>query len=114
MATPPADPSETSLAVTTVDSLKDDNIEDILLRLPSPATLARAALASSRWRRIASRPPFLRRFRERHPSSPVLGLFVSQAADPGQLPVFHPAASFRSDPELAAVVRWGDFLLTRL
>lgn len=114
METPPGDTSETSPAVTTVDSLKDDNIEDILLRLPSPASLARAALASSRWRGIASSPPFLRRFRERHPSSPVLGLFVSQAADPGQLPVFHPAASVRSDPDLAAVVRWGDFVLTHL
>ncbi|KAM0905031.1 hypothetical protein ACQ4PT_017634 [Festuca glaucescens] len=98
---------------TTVGSLKDDNIEDILLRLPSAASLARAALSSRRWRRVASCPDFLRRFRERRPSSPVLGLFVSQA-DLGQLPVFHPSASVRSDPDLSAAARGGDFLLTRL
>uniref|UniRef100_A0ACD5TYE3 Uncharacterized protein n=3 Tax=Avena sativa TaxID=4498 RepID=A0ACD5TYE3_AVESA len=110
MATPLAQPTETS---ATVDSLKDDNIEDILLQLPSPASLARAALSSRRWRRVASSPDFLRRFRERHPSPPVLGLFVSQT-DLGQLPVFHPSASVRSDPDLAAAARGGDFLLTRL
>uniref|UniRef100_A0ACD5W7D9 Uncharacterized protein n=1 Tax=Avena sativa TaxID=4498 RepID=A0ACD5W7D9_AVESA len=77
MAAPPAQPMETTspAVATTVDSLKDDNIEDILLRLPSPASLARAALSSSRWRRVASSPDFLRRFRERRPSPPVLGLF---------------------------------------
>ncbi|CAM0958425.1 unnamed protein product [Alopecurus aequalis] len=114
MATPPAQPMETSAAVaTTVDSLKDDNIEDILLRLPSPASLVRAALSSSRWRRLASSPDFLRRFRERCPSPPVLGLFLSQT-DLGQLPVFHPSASVRSDRDLAAAARGGDFQLTRL
>uniref|UniRef100_A0ACD6A0P8 Uncharacterized protein n=1 Tax=Avena sativa TaxID=4498 RepID=A0ACD6A0P8_AVESA len=114
MATPPAQPTEIGAAdSTTVDSLKDDNIEDILLQLLSPASLARAALSSRRWRRVASSPDFLRRFRERHPSPPVLGLFVSQT-DLGQLPVFHPSASVRSDPDLAAAARGGDFLLTRL
>ncbi|CAM0958419.1 unnamed protein product [Alopecurus aequalis] len=114
MATPPSQPMEASAAVpTTVDSLKDDNIEDILLHLPSPASLVRAALSSSRWRRVASSPDFLRRFRERRPSPPVLGLFLSQA-DLGQLPVFHPSASVRSDRDLAAAARGGDFLLTRL
>ncbi|XBJ14290.1 hypothetical protein VPH35_006350 [Triticum aestivum] len=107
------EPSETSPAVTTIDSLKDDNIEDVLLRLPSPASLARAALASRRWRGIASSSPFLRRFRELHPRSPILGLFASQP-DLQQLPIFHPAAAARSDPDLAAAARGGDFLLTRL
>ncbi|KAF6992516.1 hypothetical protein CFC21_009501 [Triticum aestivum] len=107
------EPSETSPAVTTLDSLKDDSIEAILLRLPSPASLARAALASRRWRGIASSPRFLRRFRELHPWSPVLGLFVTHA-DLDQLPVFYPAAAVRSDPDLAAAARGGDFLLTRL
>ncbi|VAH01110.1 unnamed protein product [Triticum turgidum subsp. durum] len=108
------EPSEASPAVTTsIDSLKDDNIEDILLRLPSPASLARAALASRRWRGIASSSPFLRRFRELHPWSPILGLFASQP-DLQQLPIFHPAAAVRSDPDLAAAARGGDFLLTRL
>ncbi|KAM0905030.1 hypothetical protein ACQ4PT_017633 [Festuca glaucescens] len=115
MTATPAQPMETTGAAiaTTVDSLKDDNIEDILLRLPSPASLARAALSSRRWRRVASSPDFHRRLRERHPSPPVLGLFVSQG-DLGQLPVFHPSASVRSDPDLAAAARGGDFLLTRL
>jgi hypothetical protein len=116
MATPPAQPLQetTSAAVTTtVDSLKDDNIEDILLRLPTPASLARAALSSRRWRRVATTPDFLRRLRERHPTPPVLGLFVAQQ-DLGQLPVFHPSPSVRADPDLAAAARGGDFLLTRL
>nr|XP_051214326.1 uncharacterized protein LOC127332108 isoform X3 [Lolium perenne] len=115
MATPPAQPMETSAAVTTttVDTLKDDNIEEILLSLHSSASLARAALSSSHWRRVASSPDFLRRFRERHPSPPLLGLFVSQA-DRGQLPVFHPSATVRVDRDLAAAARGGDFLLTRL
>ncbi|KAF6986817.1 hypothetical protein CFC21_004535 [Triticum aestivum] len=107
------EPSEASPTVTTLDSLKDDNIEDILLRLPSPASLARAALTSRRWRGIASSPRFLRRFRELHPWSPVLGLFVTHA-DLDQLPIFHPTAAVRSDPDLAAAARGGDFLLTRL
>jgi hypothetical protein len=107
------DPSAAVTTTTTIDSLKDDNIEEILLRLHSSASLARAALSSSRWRRVASSPDFLRRFRERHPSPPLLGLFVSQA-DRGQLPVFHPSASVRSDRDLAAAARGGDFLLTRL
>uniref|UniRef100_A0A3B5Z5Q9 F-box domain-containing protein n=1 Tax=Triticum aestivum TaxID=4565 RepID=A0A3B5Z5Q9_WHEAT len=107
------EPSEASPGVTTLDSLKDKNIEDILLRLPSPASLGRAALASRRWRGIASSPPFLRRFRELHPWSPVLGLFVTHA-DLDQLPVFHPAAAVRSDRDLAAAARGGDFLLTHL
>ncbi|XBJ22213.1 hypothetical protein VPH35_000641 [Triticum aestivum] len=108
------EPLEASPAVTTtIDSLKDDNIEDILLRLPSPASLARAALASRRWRGIASSSPFLRRFRELHPRSPILGFFASQP-DLQQLPIFHPAAAVRSDPDLAAAARGGDFLLTRL
>uniref|UniRef100_A0ACD5XBA1 Uncharacterized protein n=2 Tax=Avena sativa TaxID=4498 RepID=A0ACD5XBA1_AVESA len=115
MAAPPSQPMETSIDAdaTTVDSLKDDNIEDILLQLPSPASLARAASSSRRWRRVATSPDFLRRFRERHPSPPVLGLFVSQT-DLGQLPIFHPSSSVRSDPDLAAAARGGDFLLTRL
>uniref|UniRef100_M8D680 DUF1618 domain-containing protein n=1 Tax=Aegilops tauschii TaxID=37682 RepID=M8D680_AEGTA len=71
------------------------------------------ALASPRWRGIASSPRFLRRFRELHPWSPVLGLFVTHA-DLDQLPVFHPAAAVRSDADLAAAARGGDFLLTRL
>ncbi|XBJ14295.1 hypothetical protein VPH35_006355 [Triticum aestivum] len=132
------EPSETSPdAATTIDSLKDDNIEDILLRLPSPASLVLGfchidhiksrthatekliakgtspALASRRWRDIASSSPFLRRFRELHPRSPILGLFASQPDLP-QLPIFHPAAAVRSDPDLVAAARGGDFLLTRL
>jgi hypothetical protein len=107
------DPSAAVTTTTTIDSLKDDNIEEILLRLHSSASLARAALSSSRWRRVASSPDFLRRFRERQPSPPLLGLFVSQA-DRGQLPVFHLSASVRADRDLAAAARGGDFLLTSL
>ncbi|KAF8766062.1 hypothetical protein HU200_007909 [Digitaria exilis] len=47
----------------------------ILLRLPSPATLARAAGVCRRWRRVATSPAFLRLFRRLHPP-PLLGFFV--------------------------------------
>ncbi|PNT70953.1 hypothetical protein BRADI_2g20470v3 [Brachypodium distachyon] len=102
----------------TIDCLKDDNIEEILLRLSSPASLACAALASNRWRRVASRRGFLRRFRACHPSASsssshlLVGLFVFH--DCGGLPVFHLAPPVRSDPDLAVIARGGDFLLTRL
>lgn len=96
----------------TIASLTDDLLAEILLRLPSPASLARAALASKRWRGVAYSPDFIRRFRARHTTSPLLGLFVSHAHS--GLPVFHPAAPVRSDPDLAAAVRGGDFSLTRL
>ncbi|XP_044447829.1 uncharacterized protein [Triticum aestivum] len=103
-------------AAVVANPLHDDDIlREILLRLPSAASLAQAALVSGRWRRIASDSKFLCRFRERHPSSPLVGLFAS---DDGRgcapWPHFYPALSGRgSDPDITAVTRKGDFFLTR-
>ncbi|KAK8452836.1 hypothetical protein SEVIR_5G177600v4 [Setaria viridis] len=99
---------------TTTTSLADDlhAVAEILLRLPSPAALVRAALASRRWRQVASSPGFLRRYRSRHASSPLLGLYVPRAH--AGLPSFQLADSVRSDRALAKFVRAGDFNLTGL
>uniref|UniRef100_A0A0D9V1F6 Uncharacterized protein n=1 Tax=Leersia perrieri TaxID=77586 RepID=A0A0D9V1F6_9ORYZ len=98
-----------------IASLHDDLLAEILLRLQSGASLARAALASKRCLAVASAPGFLARFRarHRHASSPLLGIFVSHGYS-GGLPVFYPAPAVRSDPDLGAAVRGGDFLLTRV
>lgn len=54
-------------AVTTIESLSDDSLADILVRLPSPASLDRAVLVCSRWRRLARSGDFLRRYQALHP-----------------------------------------------
>jgi hypothetical protein len=98
-----------------MDCLKDDNVEDILLRLPSWASLGHAVRASHRFCHIASSPDFLRRFRARHASSSprsLLGVFVHRHSV--GFPVFHLAGPARSDPGLVAVARTGDFLLAGL
>ncbi|XBH83763.1 hypothetical protein VPH35_072106 [Triticum aestivum] len=101
--------------MTTMDSLKDDNVEEILLRLPSWASLGHAVRASGRLRRVASSPGFLRCFRARHASSsPHSFLGVFSRWQPSGLPLFHLAGSARSDPGLVAIAHAGDFLLARL
>ena len=59
--------------------LPDEIVEEILVRVPpdDPARLVRAALACKRWRRLVSGPGFRRRFRELHPTPPVLGFLRS-------------------------------------
>ncbi|CAN6247985.1 unnamed protein product [Urochloa humidicola] len=121
---------------TSVASLSDDVLAAILLRLPSPASLARAALVSRRWRRLATSRGFLRRFRALHPAPPLLGCFVGSDSDDAAFHAFHSntglrstrintfflpitflcstRAQIRSDRDLAAAVRGGDFLLTGL
>ncbi|KAL6888388.1 hypothetical protein ACP4OV_009414 [Aristida adscensionis] len=55
----------------------DDVVTEILLRLPpAPSSLPRASLVCKRWRRLATDPAFLRRFRARHRRrAPLLGFF---------------------------------------
>ncbi|KAM0875893.1 hypothetical protein ACQ4PT_036509 [Festuca glaucescens] len=54
----------------------DDILHDILLRLPpQPPYLLRASIVSKRWRRLATDPKFLRRFRVHHGKPPLLGDF---------------------------------------
>ncbi|KAF8670864.1 hypothetical protein HU200_050129 [Digitaria exilis] len=91
--------------VTHISSLPDDILREIFLRLPSLATLVRAALTCRAWRRaVASSPAFRSRFRALH-RAPLLGH--------GGLPIFA-AAHRRADPDVLAALRGGDFLLTSL
>ncbi|XP_062201192.1 uncharacterized protein LOC133903748 isoform X2 [Phragmites australis] len=54
----------------------DDLLWEILLRLfPLPSSLIRASAVCKRWRRLVSDPGFLRRFRARHRTPPLLGFF---------------------------------------
>lgn len=80
----------------------------MFLRLPSLATLVRAACTCLAWRRaVSSCRPFRRSFRALHPA-PLLGLFF----DPGSpaIPSFAPASSL--DRDRLAAIRGGDFFLT--
>ncbi|KAL6897942.1 hypothetical protein ACP4OV_006901 [Aristida adscensionis] len=94
---PPPDPAAAAAALALV--LGDDDLLDlVLLRLGSPAFLARAALVCRRWLRAAADPAFLRRFRARH-APRVLGFQVQWCdSRPRFLAVPQP-------PELAAAAR---------
>ncbi|XP_039814022.1 uncharacterized protein LOC120676758 [Panicum virgatum] len=113
---PPAKRQKKSSA-TTAASLGFDVLLDIFMRLPSLATLVRAAHTCRAWRRaVASSRDFRRRFRETHPA-PLLGLFFDPpgAAQVPALPVFPSFAPSRgADRDQAAAVRGGDFFLTSL
>ncbi|KAF8712777.1 hypothetical protein HU200_028548 [Digitaria exilis] len=98
-----------------ISSLCDDLLLQIFLRLPSVATLIRAACTCPAWRRaMSSSPDFRRRFRSLHPS-PLLGLFTSDTSDASSIvAAFVPALPHGSRPDdddLAAAVRGGDFSL---
>ncbi|TVU01019.1 hypothetical protein EJB05_53538, partial [Eragrostis curvula] len=111
---PPANPNPSA---TTIDSLNDDIILEIFLRLPCFTALVRAAFTRRAWRRaVASSPSFRRRFRALHPA-PLLGLFFSpfyngEAHDDPVFPAFTP--SRRPDRDLAGVIGAGDFFLTSI
>ncbi|CAM0878394.1 unnamed protein product [Alopecurus aequalis] len=86
---------------TTLMSLGDDMLAEILRRLPSQPSLARAAFACPRLLSVASSSV------ANHFISPaaLLGYFIS--VNGGDIPSFH-RALLRSNP---AIVRRGDFLL---
>jgi len=67
--------STSKISSTTITSLSDDVLTEILFRLPSLASLARAALTCPRWRRLATSRDFLAGFGARHASLPLLGCF---------------------------------------
>ncbi|KAL6614964.1 hypothetical protein ACP70R_037234 [Stipagrostis hirtigluma subsp. patula] len=115
---PPARrPDNSTPSNTTIDSLSDDIILEIFLRLPSFTALVRAAFTRRAWRRaVASSPTFRGRFRDLHPA-PLLGLFFApfspvQAPNVPGFPAFAPTR--RQDRDLAAAVRTGDFFLTSI
>ncbi|KAM0884217.1 hypothetical protein ACQ4PT_031135 [Festuca glaucescens] len=58
---------------TTLLALADELLEEIFLRLPAAADLARAAMARVSFRRLITGHRFLRRFRAGHPP-PLLGV----------------------------------------
>ncbi|XP_047057197.1 uncharacterized protein LOC124663552 [Lolium rigidum] len=102
-------------SASCIDCLGEDILFEIFRRLPSLATLIRAALSCRAWRSaVASSPSFRRRFRALHPA-PALGLFFSpfspvQYPNAPAFPAFVPTR--RPDLDLAAAVRGGDFFLT--
>ncbi|KAM3195446.1 hypothetical protein ACQJBY_071524 [Aegilops geniculata] len=105
---PPGPKRKRDSEPTSLVSLGDDMLAEILSRLPSLPSLASAALASPRLCGVASSPAVLNPFLSR---APLLGYFVSVAD--GAVPTFH-RALLRRDRHLAAVIRRGDFHLTDL
>ncbi|KAL6650474.1 hypothetical protein ACP70R_009399 [Stipagrostis hirtigluma subsp. patula] len=88
-------------------SLSDDVLAEILLRVPSPSDLARATASCASFRRVASSPRFLRRFRSLHPPPP---LGVLCCPDGGAGFQFHPALPpHPSSPAARALARAADF-----
>ncbi|CAN6352142.1 unnamed protein product [Urochloa humidicola] len=51
---------------TSIHDIFDDTLELILLRIPSPVVLVRAAATCKLWRRVIGAAGFLRRFRRRN------------------------------------------------
>ncbi|KAM0925420.1 hypothetical protein ACQ4PT_004221 [Festuca glaucescens] len=70
---------------TPAPHLIDEILEEIFLRLPTPAALARASAASPRFHRIVTERSFLRRYRKRHPP-PLLGFADQDGFYPAQVP----------------------------
>uniref|UniRef100_A0ACD5V6F1 Uncharacterized protein n=1 Tax=Avena sativa TaxID=4498 RepID=A0ACD5V6F1_AVESA len=84
---------------TPAPHLVDEILEEIFLRLPTPAALARASTASPRFGRIITERSFLRRFRKRHPP-PLLGFADGKGFHPAQAP--HPSSALASALAAAA------------
>ncbi|TVU00275.1 hypothetical protein EJB05_54310, partial [Eragrostis curvula] len=77
--------------MATPAQLLDENIEEILLRIPpdNPARLINAALVCKPWSRLISGGRFRRRYHEFHRKAPMLGFFY----DDTQMTRFIPTSS---------------------
>uniref|UniRef100_A0ACD5WMB4 Uncharacterized protein n=1 Tax=Avena sativa TaxID=4498 RepID=A0ACD5WMB4_AVESA len=92
---------------TTLMSLGDDMLAEILRRLPSLPSLARAAFACPRLGNVAFSSVTNRIISP----APLLGYFISVVD--GDIPSFH-RALLRANSDVAAIVRCGDFHLAGL
>ncbi|KAG8099727.1 hypothetical protein GUJ93_ZPchr0013g35013 [Zizania palustris] len=96
--------------------LNDDVLGEILLRLPTSDSLARAAVACKRWRRVASSPVLLRCFhslRVRLP--PLLGVILSDRGNmsvPYRCPTHVFVRALSGDRLVTAASCAGDFLFS--
>ncbi|CAL5091887.1 unnamed protein product [Urochloa decumbens] len=81
------------LLAAAAAALMDELVEKVLIRVPpdDPASLVRAALVCKRWCRLIAGASFRRRFRQLHPTHPMLG-FLYQRRDGTD---FVPTSSFR-------------------
>ncbi|KAJ1260649.1 hypothetical protein BS78_10G249300 [Paspalum vaginatum] len=93
----------------------DDLLREILVRLADTASLARAALACKRWRRVASHPSFLRRFHSlHHHHPPLLGFIMSEPLPQAYCSKGADTSFVRvrsRNPHLAAAAAAADFYL---
>ena len=85
----PAPPIPDPQALGSLPTLTDELLEEIFLRLPTAADVARASAACASFRRIITARSFLRRFRTIHPP-PLLGFAAYEGFHPAQPP--HPSA----------------------
>ncbi|XP_048539109.1 uncharacterized protein LOC125518242 [Triticum urartu] len=82
-------PIKNCATIGCIRPLQDELLEEIFLRLPTAADLARASTACVSFRRVVVGHPFLRRFRALHPP-PLLGI-ICGGLTPAQPP--HPSAA---------------------
>jgi hypothetical protein len=105
----------TAAPAPAVESAGDDVLGEIVLRLPDTKSLAQAALACKRWRRVASDPALLRRFHSLH-HHPLLG-FIMLGPPPRPQPVGYKGPDHRflptssSNPHIAAATASTDSLI---
>ncbi|PAN15232.1 hypothetical protein PAHAL_2G473600 [Panicum hallii] len=89
-------PAELTSSNVPIDNLPDEILTEVMLRVPTPAALVHAAAVSKRWRGVITTRTgkFLDDYRERHKSSPFLGLYIPREF--GGLPSFQKADSIQS------------------